>query len=107
MGRLPEPVAYGVARAVARLMALRGGATLAMSERHMRRVLASECVDGVEPDPALVRRLSRRTFAYYARYWAEGARLPYERRRACGGTLRLESGRRAPADGHGPRDAAS
>ncbi len=43
----------------------------------MRRVLASECVDGVEPDAALVRRLSRRTFAEYARYWADGSRLPY------------------------------
>ena len=49
-----------------------------MNERHMRRVLASECADGVEPDPALVRRWSRRTFDSYARYWGDGARLPYE-----------------------------
>ena len=77
MGRLPAPVAYGAASAVSRVMALRGGPALAMNERHMRRVLASECVDGVEPDAALVRRLSRRTFAEYARYWADGSRLPY------------------------------
>jgi phosphatidylinositol dimannoside acyltransferase len=41
-------------------------------------VLASECVEGVEPDPALVRRWSTRTFDSYARYWCDGARLPYE-----------------------------
>jgi len=75
---MPEPLAQGVARGVARVMARRGGPALAMNERHMRRVLASECVDGVEPDPALVRRWSRRTFDSYARYWADGARLPYE-----------------------------
>ena len=47
-------------------MAFRGGPALAMNEHHMRRVLASECVDGVEPDPALVRRWSTRTFDSYA-----------------------------------------
>jgi phosphatidylinositol dimannoside acyltransferase len=78
MGHLPEPVAEGVARGVARVMARRGGPALAMNERHMRRVLASECAPGVEPDPALVRRWSRRTFDSYARYWSDGARLPYE-----------------------------
>ncbi len=78
MGHLPEPVAQGAARAVGRAMALRGGPALAMNERHMRRVLASECPEGVEPDPALVRRWSRRTFDAYAQYWADGARLPYE-----------------------------
>ncbi len=78
MGHIPEPLAEGVARGVARVMALRGGPALAMSERHMRRVLASECPEGVEPDPVLVRRWSRRTFDSYARYWCDGARLPYE-----------------------------
>ena len=67
MGHMPLPLAQGVARGVARFMALRGGPALAMNERHMRRVLASECVEGVEPDPALVRRWSRRTFDSYAR----------------------------------------
>ena len=64
-------------------MALRGGAALAMNERHMRRVLASECVDGVEPDPALVRRWSRRTFDAYARYWATAPACPTRARPAC------------------------
>ncbi|HEX4434269.1 MAG TPA: phosphatidylinositol mannoside acyltransferase [Acidimicrobiales bacterium] len=78
MGHLPEPVADGVARGVARVMAWRGGPALDMNERHMRRVLTSECPNGVAPDPALVRRWSKRTFDSYARYWADGARLPYE-----------------------------
>ena len=78
MGHMPEPLAEGIARGVARVMAMRGDAALAMSERHMQRVLASECALGVEPDPALVRRWSRRTFDSYARYWCDGARLPYE-----------------------------
>jgi phosphatidylinositol dimannoside acyltransferase len=75
MGHVPGPVAYGVADVVSRFMAR--GPALAMSQRHVRRVLASECAEGVEPDPALVRRLSKRTFTSYARYWADGARLPY------------------------------
>jgi phosphatidylinositol dimannoside acyltransferase len=78
MGHIPEPLADGIARGVARVMALRGGTALAMSERHMHRVLASECAEGVEPSPELVRRWSRRTFDSYARYWCDGARLPYE-----------------------------
>jgi phosphatidylinositol dimannoside acyltransferase len=77
MGHIPLPLADGVARAVARVMALRGGPALAMNERHMRRVLASEGA-GVEPDPDLVKRWSKRTFDSYARYWCDGARLPYE-----------------------------
>jgi phosphatidylinositol dimannoside acyltransferase len=78
MGHMPLPLADGIARGVARYLALRGGPALAMNERHMRRILASECVEGVEPDPALVRRWSTRTFDSYARYWCDGARLPYE-----------------------------
>ena len=73
-------------------MALPGGSALAMNERHMRRVLASECIDGVEPDPALVRRWSRRTFDSYARYWADGARLPYESESGVRARFRLEEG---------------
>ena len=78
MGHMPEPLATASPRGVAGIMALRGGPALVMNERHMRRVLASECADGVEPDPALVRRWSTRTFDSYARYWCDGARLPYE-----------------------------
>jgi lauroyl/myristoyl acyltransferase len=92
MGRLPAPIAYGAATAVSRSMALRGGAPLAMNERHIRRVLASECVDGIEPDAALIRRLSRRTFGEYARYWADGSRLPYLSEASIRAKFRLESG---------------
>jgi KDO2-lipid IV(A) lauroyltransferase len=92
MGHMPEPLAQGVARGVARTMALRGGPSLAMNERHMRRILASECTGGVEPDPALVRRWSRRTFDSYARYWADGARLPYESEAGVRARFRFDEG---------------
>ena len=92
MGHMPEPLAQGVARGVARVMALRSRAPLAMNERHMGRILGSECVEGVEPDPALVRRWSRRSFDSYASYWADGARLPYEHEAGVRARFRLESG---------------
>jgi lauroyl/myristoyl acyltransferase len=92
MGHMPLPLADGIARGVARYLAFRGGPALAMNERHMRRVLASECVDGVEPDPALVRRWSTRTFDSYARYWCDGARLPYESEAGVRGRWQLLSG---------------
>jgi phosphatidylinositol dimannoside acyltransferase len=105
MGHMPEPLAEGVARGVARVMALRGGPALAMSERHIRRVLGSDCVDGVVPDPELVRRWSRRTFDSYARYWCDGARLPYETEAGVRARWRLQEGREhlraAIADGRG------
>jgi phosphatidylinositol dimannoside acyltransferase len=77
MGYAPEGMAQRIAVAAAGAMAWRGGDALAMNERHMTRVLGSECVDGVEPDAALVKRWSRRTYTAYARYWVDGARLPY------------------------------
>ena len=79
MGQLPETVAQGVAAVVARAMSLRQGpgTPLAMNLRHMTRVLSSECAPGITPDPALLRRWSRRTFVEYSRYWADGARLPF------------------------------
>ena len=92
MGHLPEPLAQGIARGVARVMAQRGGPALAMNERHMRRVLASECVLGVSPDPLLVQRWSRRTFDSYARYWSDGARLPYENEAGVRGRFQLLEG---------------
>jgi KDO2-lipid IV(A) lauroyltransferase len=105
MGRLPEPVTRAVASGVTTAMSWRGGADLAMNERHMRRVLGSECVDGVVPDPALVRRWSRRTVAEYGRYWVDGARLPYVSPDGVRARMRFESGeeilRRAVAQGRG------
>ncbi|HXZ61548.1 MAG TPA: phosphatidylinositol mannoside acyltransferase [Acidimicrobiales bacterium] len=105
MSHIPEPLAQGVARGVARVMAWRGGRALSMNERHMRRVLASECPPGVEPDPALVRRWSRRSFDAYARYWVDGARLPSESEAGVYARFELEQGRErldaAMAEGRG------
>ena len=68
-------------------------------------MLASECVDGVVPDPELVRRWSRRTFDSYARYWCDGARLPYETEAGVRARWRLQEGhehlRAAMAGGRG------
>ena len=92
MGRLPEPVSTGVAIGVSRTMARIGGPNLAMNERHMRRVLGSECVDGVTPDPKLVRRWSRRTYGTYARYWVDGSRLPYQSAEAVQARMWMQQG---------------
>jgi lauroyl/myristoyl acyltransferase len=79
MGNVPEPLAQGAVGVVARTMARIGGRALAINEQHMRRILASECADGVTPDAALVRRLSRRSYVAYGQYWLDGARLPYRK----------------------------
>ena len=88
-----------------RVMVLRAGPTLEMNERHMRRVLASECPDGVEPDPALVRRLSKRSFTPTPATGPTAPGCPTGRERACGLHWRLEGGRehltKAMADGKG------
>lgn len=76
MGQLPESLTQVVVSAATRALSWRGGPALRMNERHMRRVLSSECAEGVEPDAALVGRWSRRTYTEYGRYWLDGARLP-------------------------------
>ena len=112
LGRMPEPLARGIASAVARTMSLRGGlgSPRAMNERHLRRVLASEGGGGgrgvdVEPDVALVRRWSRRTFGEYSRYWVDGARLPFVDEAGVRARFRFERGeehlRSAVAQGQG------
>jgi lauroyl/myristoyl acyltransferase len=77
MGHVPELVARTAAGTVARAMAWRGGSARAFNECHMQRVLAFECADGIVPDRELVRRLSRRSYVEYGRYWTDGSRLPY------------------------------
>jgi phosphatidylinositol dimannoside acyltransferase len=106
MGRVPEPVARNIAGGVARVMSCLGGPARAMNERHMRRILSYECVEGVDPDPALVRRWSRRSYDGYARYWWEGARLPYMEPEAIAARMMLagdgdEILRKAAAEGRG------
>ncbi len=92
MSHMPGPLAHSVARGVARVIAWRGGEALDMNQRHMRRVLASECPEGVEPDADLVRRWSRRSFGAYASYWADGARLPSVDPKDVRSRFRLEEG---------------
>jgi phosphatidylinositol dimannoside acyltransferase len=92
MGQMSGPVAQGIAAGVARVIAWRDSEAVHMNRRHMRRVLASECSDGVEPDPDLVRRWSRRAFGSYGRYWADGARLPSVDPAGVEARFRLESG---------------
>jgi phosphatidylinositol dimannoside acyltransferase len=92
MGRMSGPVAQRVASGVARAVAWRGGGAVDINERHLWRVLASECADGVEPDPDLVRRWSRRAFSAYGRYWADGARLPFVDPAEVQARFRLEEG---------------
>jgi lauroyl/myristoyl acyltransferase len=77
MGHAPEPVVRAAVGAVVRTMAQYGGSALAMNARHIERILASECPNGVVPDAALVRRWSRRSYTAYGRYWLDGAQLPY------------------------------
>jgi KDO2-lipid IV(A) lauroyltransferase len=75
MGALPLPVAVGLARAAAAVLARRDSGPRRLAEHHLRRVLTAEGA-GIPPDPALVRRWARRAFSEYAYYWAEGAQLP-------------------------------
>jgi KDO2-lipid IV(A) lauroyltransferase len=73
----PEPLARAVAAVVGEVMALRGGETQELATAHLRRVLAqspNETETGL--DPIALRRLTRRAYRAYARYWVEGARLP-------------------------------
>jgi len=106
MGNVPEPVARGAVGCVVRVMSWRGGNTLAMNERHMRRILISECATGVEPDARLVRRWSRRSYVEYGRYWLDGARLPYVSASRVRGRMMFDEGseerlRAAAAEGRG------
>jgi phosphatidylinositol dimannoside acyltransferase len=105
MGRLPESLTEVVVGAATRALSVRGGPALDMSSRHLRRVLASECVEGIAPDAALVRRWSRRTYTEYGRYWLDGARLPHVSPGEVRARMLMESGeehlRAAKAEGRG------
>jgi phosphatidylinositol dimannoside acyltransferase len=75
MGRVPEPVARACAGVVGEVMSHQQGANKQMAIRHLRRVLGSASTLG-PPDEAMVRRLARKSFRSYGRYWFEAARLP-------------------------------
>src|SRR5579875_3263709 len=71
---LPEPLARLSAATVALCMRRGTGMTVRMRVDHLRRVLKE--TTGTEPDPATLKRMTRRAFLAYARYWTDGARLP-------------------------------
>jgi len=75
LSALPEPAANVAAAVVGEVLARRPGEARDMSARHLSRILSNSS-PARAPDPALVRRWSRRAFRAYARYWVEGARLP-------------------------------
>jgi len=72
---LPEPLARAIAAVVGEVMARRPGETRDLVSAHLRRVLEGS-TSGTELDPVALRRLTRRVYRAYARYWVEGARLP-------------------------------
>jgi phosphatidylinositol dimannoside acyltransferase len=73
----PEPLGRAVAAVVGEVMALRRGETRDLATAHLRRVLAqSPNATETDLDPIALRRLTRRAYRAYARYWVEGARLP-------------------------------
>lgn len=71
---LPEPLARLAAATVALAMRRGTGMTVRMRVAHLRRVLTDSA--GEEPDPKKLKRMTRRAFLAYARYWVDGARLP-------------------------------
>ena len=73
----PEPLGRAVAAVVGEVMALKRGETRDLATAHLRRVLAqSPNATETDLDPIALRRLTRRAYRAYARYWVEGARLP-------------------------------
>lgn len=72
---IPEPAAALAAALVGEAMAARRGEAWEQRQRHLHRVLAATS-PVVAPDPAVVRRWTRRAYRAYARYWLDGARLP-------------------------------
>jgi lauroyl/myristoyl acyltransferase len=73
----PEPVGRAVAAVVGEVMAMKKGETQDLATAHLRRVLShSSNATDTALDPVALRRLTRRAYRAYARYWVEGARLP-------------------------------
>jgi phosphatidylinositol dimannoside acyltransferase len=70
----PEFVGRGVASGVGEILMHRRGLARRMATAHLTRVLTEGTDRPV--DRRELRRLTRRAFQAYARYWVEGARLP-------------------------------
>ncbi len=73
LSALPEPVALGVANAVADVRFQVRADQRRMVSENLRRVLGADADD--PDDMAALDRWARRSFRAYARYWVEGARL--------------------------------
>jgi phosphatidylinositol dimannoside acyltransferase len=73
LSALPEPVALGVANAVAEVRFQVRADQRRMVSDNLRRVLGADADD--PDDLAALDRWARRSFRAYARYWVEGARL--------------------------------
>ncbi len=72
--RVPDRLAIRLASGIAGLLSLRESAARRTVETNVRAILSANAGD-VPLDAALVRRLVRRNFQTYGRYWAEGATL--------------------------------
>jgi phosphatidylinositol dimannoside acyltransferase len=75
MRNAPEPLARAAAAVVGEVMSLKKGETQALATAHLRRAL-QQPPNARELEPVALRRLTRRAYRAYARYWMEGARLP-------------------------------
>ena len=73
LSALPEPMALGVANAVADVRFQVRADQRRMVSENLRRVLGADADD--PDDVAALDRWARRSFRAYARYWVEGARL--------------------------------
>ena len=71
--RAPEPIAHFVASTVAVALVWRRGMATRMRTDHLRRVLRD--TTGSDPDPKLLKRMTREAYRAYARYWVEGCLL--------------------------------
>ncbi len=72
--QLPVPLAVGVAERAGSLIARRDSATKRAVRENIRSVVEHGSAEPV--DERVLERMTRRAFASYARYWAEGATLP-------------------------------
>jgi phosphatidylinositol dimannoside acyltransferase len=86
--RLPEPLARLAAATVALAMMRGPGMTVRMRVDHLRRVVKD--TTGEDPDRATLKRLTRRAYLAYARYWVDGARLPAASRALVASRMRTD-----------------
>lgn len=72
--RIPVGIAVSLAEAGGAVASLRSSGPRAAVEANIKRIVELDATESV--DPRVLKRLVRRSFASYGRYWAEGAVLP-------------------------------